>query len=165
MNFLTIYWLAIFSHQLTLFEDIVYASPVSKAILSLGTKVDTCYECAHLYPAVSSLAEKKQGNHSVSYNSESCLPVENNRFSSSLHYTVHWWDDTNEILLHHCKTSLIHRSSPGKCCKYCWDDSSLKKKKKSIKLFLGFCFYISSCCLDCKDMGKQLQVLTFFSLG
>lgn len=40
-----------------------------------------------------------------------------------------------------------------------------KKKKKSIKLFLGFCFYISSCCLDCKDMGKQLQVLTFFSLG
>lgn len=53
------------SQQLTLLEDIVYASLVSKAIVSLGTKVGMCCECAHLAPAVSSLAEKKQGNHSV----------------------------------------------------------------------------------------------------
>lgn len=62
MNFLTMDLLAIFSQLLTLFEDIFSAGPLSKAVLSLCTKVAMCLECAPLAPAVSSLAEKKHGN-------------------------------------------------------------------------------------------------------
>lgn len=66
MTFLTVDWLAVFSQQLTLFGHIIYPSPVSKAVLSLGTKAAKLWMCTSIFSCVFSCREETRQSHSYS---------------------------------------------------------------------------------------------------